>query len=193
VSDVRTALADRLTEVGDRGLEHCLGLDRDHLGGSRPHAGVLQQTLDEGVHARRAVHGVMREFLARRIDLALEPRLQHLDAAAHRTQGFLEIVRGDIGELLELGVGALEIALAIGEFEVHRLEFVLRLPHGRDVITDDHELMRTSRLVQHGHDRRVDPEVRAVLGTIADVVPPDPTAADGLPEIPNTARGSIPS
>ena len=46
--------------------------------------------------------------------------LDQLEVGPDRAQRLGEVVRGDVGELLELAVGALEVAGAIGELQAQQ-------------------------------------------------------------------------
>ena len=67
-----------------------------------------EQVVDQRLHALGAVDGEVDVLLAALVELPRVAALEHLAEARHLAQRLLEVVRGDVGELLELGVGALE-------------------------------------------------------------------------------------
>ena len=72
----------------------------------RGDARIGEDVLDQTLHAHRTIHRVAYEFARLRIELAGEALLQQLHEADHHAQRLLQVVRGDISELLEVGVGA---------------------------------------------------------------------------------------
>ena len=69
-------------------------------------AGERQDVADQILHARRAFDGTADEVTATLVELALIAFLQQTEERADHAQRFLQIVRADVGELLQLSVGA---------------------------------------------------------------------------------------
>ena len=70
-------------------------------------AGIRQQATDERLHALGALDGVGDVFVGLLIDDgALEPLLEQLHVGGDHAQWLLQVVRGHVCELLQLGVGA---------------------------------------------------------------------------------------
>ncbi len=63
----------------------------------------------DGLHAFGATGHLGEVVLGPRREVGAHLPLQQMQEAADHADGFLEIVRGDVGELLELGVGALKL------------------------------------------------------------------------------------
>jgi len=59
------------------------------------------------LHAARSVDGVCNEFIRVGAELSVVAALEQLRVAGDHAEGFLEIVAGDVGELLEFAVAAL--------------------------------------------------------------------------------------
>ena len=76
-----------------------------------PHARERQQVVDQVLHAPRAVDGEADVLVGARVELAAVALLEQLAEARDLAQRLLEVVRGDVGELLELGVGAPQVGL----------------------------------------------------------------------------------
>jgi hypothetical protein len=71
---------------------------------SRPR--VCQQIGDHPLHSGGAIDGVGDELAGIAVQLILVARLEKLDVAGHHAQRLLQVVRHDIGKLLQFGVGA---------------------------------------------------------------------------------------
>ena len=69
----------------------------------------LEQVVDELLHPPGAVGGELDVRLRAVVELPLVAPLEHLGEARHLAQRLLQVVRGDVGELLELGVRALQV------------------------------------------------------------------------------------
>ena len=92
-----------------RGLAHELA-DVDELARAldAPDAREGEQVVDQRLHALGAVDGEGDVLLAALVELSRVAALEHLAEARDLAQRLLEVVGGDVGELLELGVRALE-------------------------------------------------------------------------------------
>ena len=62
-----------------------------------------QQVVDQRLHPLGAVHGVLDVLVRPGVELADIAALEQLAEARHLAQRLLEVVRGHVGELLELG------------------------------------------------------------------------------------------
>ena len=67
---------------------------------------IRQQVVDERLHPADAIDGVADQLVGTSIQLALVALLENLHAPRHGPQRFLQVVRGDVGELLQVDVGA---------------------------------------------------------------------------------------
>ena len=85
---------------------------------SRPDAGEGEQVVDQHLHAFGAVDGEPDVFGAALVELVAVPLLQQLAEGGDLAQRLLQIVRRDIGELLEFGVGPAQL---LGLFVQRRL------------------------------------------------------------------------
>src|SRR5215217_2141653 len=85
-------------------------LDALGRGGRAPHAGELEQVVDQLLHPLGAVDGERDVAVGALVELALVAPLEHLGEARDLAQRLLQVVRGDVRELLELLVGALQLA-----------------------------------------------------------------------------------
>ena len=74
-------------------------------------ARVGEQIVDQALHALGAVDGEADELVGVLVQLALVAPRQQLHVAGHHAQRLLQVVRGHVGELLELGVRARQLLL----------------------------------------------------------------------------------
>ena len=81
----------------------------DGLARGPAHPAVLEQVVDQRLHPLGAVHGELDVLVGPGVQLARVAALQQLGEARHLAQRLLQVVRGDVGELLELGVRALQL------------------------------------------------------------------------------------
>jgi hypothetical protein len=63
------------------------------------HTGILQQVVEERLHAMAPVDSMVDELLALRVELPGVPLLEELQAPDHRAQRFLQVVGCGIREL----------------------------------------------------------------------------------------------
>ena len=61
------------------------------------------------MHAVGAVHGEANKLIGILVQLPPVALGQELGKAGHHAQGFLEVMGGHIGELLQFGIGAFQI------------------------------------------------------------------------------------
>ena len=73
---------------------------------TRPTRENAEQVLDEPLHALGAVDGELDVLVGALVELAAVPLLQELGEAGHLAQRLLQVVRRDVGELLEVAVRA---------------------------------------------------------------------------------------
>ena len=79
------------------------------LAPAAPDAREREQVVDQHLHPLGAVDGEVDVLLAALVELVGVARLQRLAEARDLAQRLLQVVRGDVGELLELGVRALQL------------------------------------------------------------------------------------
>ena len=70
------------------------------------HPGEGQQVVDQLLHALGAVDGELDVLVGPLVELPLVAALEQLAEARHLAQRLLQVVGGDVGELLQVGVGA---------------------------------------------------------------------------------------
>ena len=141
--------------LGDGGPE----IDRGESLARPPHSTEGQQISDQPLHPLRPVDREGDVLLAALVQLAAVTLLEQLAEARHLAQRLLEVVRGDIGELLEVGVRpgqlggpALEVSLLgldLGngpyELEPHGLHTLAHLPDIRRTTGFDREIVGAVR------------------------------------------------
>ena len=113
-------------------------------------AGELEQVVDQLLHPLGAVDRERDVAVGALVELPLVAALEHLREAGDLAQRLLQVVRRDVGELLELLVGALELARLR---EQRRLGVAQRgdlgddpLAHRLDVVAQLGDLARARRL-----------------------------------------------
>ena len=84
-------------------------VDGPEAGGRAPDPAEREQVVDQVLHAFRAVDGEGDVLVGALVELPRVPALEHLAEARHLAQRLLQVVGGDVGELLELGVGAAQL------------------------------------------------------------------------------------
>ncbi len=108
---LRAAFLQCRPQVDSRTLEYRLQLHRPELPAARADARVGEQVLDELLHARGAIDDVGHEFLGVAFQPVAVALAEQLRVACHHAQRLLQVVRGDVGELLEFGVGARQFVM----------------------------------------------------------------------------------
>ena len=83
---------------------------------------VVEDVLDHELHALCAVDREVHVDARLIVELIPVPRLQQAGKRTHRTQGFLQVIGGDVRKLPQLGVRGLEIFLAIDQIRDRLLE-----------------------------------------------------------------------
>ncbi len=91
-------------------------------------AGEVQKVVDEDLHTVRAVDRVFDVLIGPGVQLATVAALEELGEAGDLPQRLLQIVGGDVRELLQLGVGALQVG-RLGVETHARLFGERQLPH----------------------------------------------------------------
>ena len=107
------ALLDHHLEVVERTLQDLFAVGRPQGLGLRPDPGIGQELADEPLHPGRAIDGTSDELIGIGIEPALIGFRQELREAHHLAQRFLQVVRGHVGELLQLGVGPAQLGRAL--------------------------------------------------------------------------------
>ena len=79
------------------------------LAAAAPDPREREQVVDQRLHPLRAVDGEVDVLVGALVELAAVARLQRLAEARDLAQRLLQVVGGDVGELLELGVGARQL------------------------------------------------------------------------------------
>ena len=142
---------DLAARLGAHGVEarRCGGRDggqlhRHERGGGAPDPGEGQQVVDQSLHALGAVDGELDVLVGALVELPAVAALQELAEAGDLAQRLLQVVAGDVGELLEIAVGPLQLLGLLVEAAV--------------------DLLRGVELAQDVHAHRLD-----VLGELADL------------------------
>src|SRR3990172_2597332 len=102
--DHRVALLDRGAQVLQRLIEHRARVDERRWFVDPPDAGELEQAADERLHALRALDRVVDVLLRLRVHLPGVALLEELHVARDHPERFLQVVRCNVRELLELRV-----------------------------------------------------------------------------------------
>src|SRR5947207_11340852 len=108
MGDRRPALEDRAFVRAQHAFEDRVGIDRHALDLDAADARVPQQVVDQELHPLRAVDGGVDELVRGLVELASVAALQQLQVARDHPQRLAQVVRRDVGEVLQLGVDALE-------------------------------------------------------------------------------------
>ena len=132
VDDLGLAFADRHFEIGQRLPKDGHGVGRGQFRplGADPRIG--QQVVDQPLHPVCAVHREVDVLVGALVELSIVAASQEGDVARYHAERFLEVVGGDVGELLQFPVRA-------GEFFGLRGDLCVKLGVGnsaRDVDAD---------------------------------------------------------
>ena len=111
-------IGDRLAEVGQGQVQRLVQAQRPHLDVA-PRTGITQQIDDQPPHSLRPFGDVAHELAGFFIEERAVPALQQLRVAGDHAQRLREVVRRDVGKLLQIAVGPCKILHA-------QLEFFLR-------------------------------------------------------------------
>ena len=109
------SLLDELVEVGERpedGSRRIHRLEVSRLGGQDEEAA---EGVDQGLHPVGPLDRVVDILVGLLIQSTLVPLGQQLHVAGDHAEGLLEVVSGDVGELLELAVGAGQLLGPLGQ------------------------------------------------------------------------------
>ena len=97
-------------EVGDGLIHEQVGV-HDLAGGIRAaDPGEREQVVDQHLHALGPVHGEVDVLVGALVELAAVALLEQLAERRHLAERLLQVVRGHVGELLQLGVRAGQLA-----------------------------------------------------------------------------------
>src|SRR5215472_7189322 len=124
--ELRHRLAGDLVEV-----------DRAEVSTGLTDAREREQVVDQALHALRAIDRVGDVLPGSLVELVGVPRLKHLAETGHFAQRFLQVMGGDVGELLEFPVGPLQLGGL--ERDVVEAEYQLT-SHRLDVCGQFHDL-----------------------------------------------------
>lgn len=191
-SIVAPAVLDRLAEVVQRLVQGGAEVHRVPVVVDASHTGVGEQVVDQDLHALGAVDGEVDVLLGPVVQLVAVPLVEQLAEGRDLAQRFLQIVRGDVGELLQLGVGAAQFHGLFVQIGGALREQFLALPRGRQRVQDAHphrldgcgELLCLRR--SRGLDAMVEVTVRHPLGGPAQGVQ---RASDGGVQQESQRRG----
>ena len=136
----------------DRLAGHLVQVDRAEVGPGWPTRENASRSLISTCMRLAPSTAYAMYCLARSSSCSAYLRFEHLAEARHLAQRLLQVVRGDVGELLELAVGALAAPTALNE-RSSRLQDELP-PHRLDVGGQLHDLARAGDLRPGGSDRR---------------------------------------
>src|SRR5260221_3708868 len=153
-------LLDGAAQVADRLVERWLHLDRQELLAAGADARVGKQVLDQLLHARGDLDHEAHDLLGVAVEPVAVATLYQLRIARHHAQRLLQVVRGDVGELLELGIGALELVVRLRQR--HRGALALG-----DVVEDGDLVERRRGVVAHQRDHDFGPHYRTVRAQVA--------------------------
>ena len=104
MGDPGTALFNGHPKVGDNLTEDLQGVGQGRRVTTGSHPGVGQQVSNHSLHSSGAIHRETDKVVGISVELSLVPPIQQFNIARHHPQGFLKIMGGDIGELLEISV-----------------------------------------------------------------------------------------
>src|SRR6185312_1253501 len=116
--DLRAALVDYLGEARERLAQHVVAGDDRLLGRAAPDAREREQVVDQLLHALGTVDREGDVLPAALVELVAVALLDQLAEARDLAQRLLQVVRGDIGELLQLRVRARQLARLLVELRV---------------------------------------------------------------------------
>src|SRR2546423_860188 len=104
--DLRPGVVDGRLQVRQGPVEGLVAVDRHENLGGPADPGEGQQVVDQRLHALGAVDGELDVLIGPLVELALVAALEELAEAGHLPERLLEVMGGDVGELLQVGVGA---------------------------------------------------------------------------------------
>ena len=107
----RPAFVNGNLEIGAYVAQHKGKVGRGERVAVPVQTGKGQQVGDQCLHTGNGGDGVRDDFVGAGIELALIPTLENLHRTGHGAERLLQIVRGDKGELLQLGIGAAQFGL----------------------------------------------------------------------------------
>ena len=125
---------DRRLHPAERVAHELLAVDGPDAVLLRARPRVGEQVVDQALHAVHAVDRELDELVRIRVQLAAVTARQQLHVAGHHAQRLGEVVRGDVGELLQVGVRALQLGRAPLQLGGDAREPVLAVLAPRDVL-----------------------------------------------------------
>ena len=140
--DGAAGLLERTGDVLGGPVDEPVEVHRLHRVALATHAREGEQVVDQHLHPLGAVAGELDVLVGALVELAGVAALQQLAEARHLAQRLLQVVRGDVGELLEVGVRARELAAAAVE--------LLAGPFGVGQLADDEHAHRLDVLAELG-------------------------------------------
>lgn len=161
VGDLGPTLLDGHAEVVEGLAHHLLQIDGLVLVVHAADPGECQQVVDEDLHTVGAVDGEGDVLVGPLVQLAPVAPLQELGEAGHLAQRFLQVVRGDVGELFQLRVRPLQVRRLLvqqspGRFAglkflqqapAHRLDVRCQLPQVGGALADEGQVEAALRHV----------------------------------------------
>src|SRR5574341_1244391 len=176
VSDRGARFLDRGAQVEQRPAQRRFARHRPELLALGADARVGEQVLDQLLHARGAVDDVGHELARVALEAALVAPAEELRIARHHAQRLLQVVRGDVGELLQLRVASFQLFVRGAQ---RRLGVALR----GDVVEDRDFVERLARRVAldrhgefHPHDGTVLPQIALLDAHRVDLARVEPRA-----------------
>lgn len=109
VGDLRSGLLDADAQLGQGPFQHLVQVDVLVGVVQPPDPGEVEQVVDEGLHAVRPVDREVDVLVGPAVELPSVAPLEELGEAGDLAQRLLQVVGGHVRELLQLGVGALEV------------------------------------------------------------------------------------
>ena len=95
-------------QIVDRSCQDGLAVSGCELVATPAHAGIGQQVVDEGSHPLGPIHRVADEFVGVRIESPLVAFGQQLHVARNHPKRLLQVMRGNVRELLQFDVALLQ-------------------------------------------------------------------------------------
>jgi hypothetical protein len=112
----RPAFLDGTAKIDHRPTQGTLTRSGHEFSALRANTRVRQQILNQGLHAFGAIHREDDKFIRIVVQLALVASGNECHVAGHHPQRFLQVMRGNMGELLQILVGSLQFLHRPQEF-----------------------------------------------------------------------------
>src|ERR1035437_3423057 len=156
--DRSAGLLDERAKVQADRLSHVCQVDRDETSSLGADSRVSEQIVDEALHSTRAVHreaDVLVGFIAQGV--AVFP-FEKTHEPRHHPQRLLQIVAGDVGELLQVGIGASQLFRAT-------FEPPMRFIRSGDVMDDRRDSKPLTVPTPYREERKKGAETTVVFAT----------------------------